>query len=215
MPTWIALAGNAAFIIARALVPIFGVVLLGWSPPKLLIVYFADTAATYYGFLAALALASAPTADASPSTLAEGARQGLRTTLRAVFVPIPTLLLVGFFFGILPLFVMLQIQDVGWSDLLTDVALWRSVGLQFAIALGLVLQRSLGARVAKGDPAVRLAGACLTVRWLVMILIGFFLARGIPHVVYGPVLIAAYALMTAALELAPEQVVAWARRVTS
>jgi hypothetical protein len=63
-----------------------------------------------------------------------------------------------------------------------------------------------------GDPSVRLQGACLTLRWVVMIAVGFLMAPGIPRIVYGPLLIAVYALMTAALELAPVRVLSWARR---
>ena len=213
MPIWIAFAGNVAFVVTRALVPIVGVVLLGWSAPALLVVYFADTAASYYGFLAALALASARPEATVPRSVGERVGRAVRRSLRALLLPIPTLVLVGFFFGILPLFAMLEIQDVRWSELLADRGMWRGVALQFALALGLILQRR--GPIDPSDPSVRRAGACLAARWLVMIFIGFFLAREIPRIVYGPLLIVAYALLTASLELAPDRVLAWARRVVS
>ena len=37
---------HAANIVARSLVPLFGIALLGWSPGKLLVAYCADTIAS-------------------------------------------------------------------------------------------------------------------------------------------------------------------------
>ena len=42
----------------------------------------------------------------------------------------------------------------------------------------------------------------------VNVLIGFFLSPYIPRVIYGPLLIVTYAVATAALELAPQRVMA-------
>jgi hypothetical protein len=201
----IALIANAAIVVARALIPIAGVVFLGWSAPKLLVVYFADTAAAYYAFLSALALATD-----------KAIVRGVPAVIRAVLVPLPTLALVGFFFGILPLFVMLDLQDVAWRDLLRDGELWRGVALQFVLAFAVIVPRAWQhATGGAGGTSVRLQGACLTLRWLGMIVVGFFMAPGIPRIVYGPVLIAVYAAMTAALELAPVRVLSWARRAVS
>jgi hypothetical protein len=41
----------------------------------------------------------------------------LRTGIRLVVTPLPFLPAVGFFYGILPLFVMLDLQQVIWSEL--------------------------------------------------------------------------------------------------
>ena len=208
MRTSVYTAGHAATVLARALVPTLAVVFLGWSAPKLLIVYFADTAAAYYAFLSALAMAGRAGASASPAAAPDRSAM----LIRAVFGPVPTLLLLGFFFGVLPLFVMVDMQDVSWADVLGDRTLWWGVLLQFALALGLVMRRTLAA--ADLEPgAVRFQGACITVRWLVMVAIGFFFAPGIPRIVYGPLLIATYAILTALLDLAPDKVLAWAMRI--
>jgi len=203
------LLGNAALVVARALVPIVGVVVLGWSAPKLLIIYFADTAAAYYAFLSALAmLTPARPAVRQPDKAPD---QNARM-VRAVFAPVPTLLLIGFFFCILPLFVMVDRQDVSWRDVLGDRTLWWGVLLQFAMALGLVMRRALASGAVDAS-TTRFHGACITARWLVMVFVGFFLMPGIPRIVYGPLLIATYATITAALDLAPDKVLSWAMRI--
>src|SRR3982751_7001385 len=175
MRTSVNLLGNAALVVAGALVPILGVVVLGWSAPKLLIIYFADTAAAYYAFLSALAmLTPARSAVMQP----EKAPDQNARMLRAVFAPVPTLLLIGFFFGILPLFVMVDRQDVLWRDVLGDRTIWWGVLLQFAVALGLVMRRALASASADAS-RTRFQGACITARWLLMVFVGFFLMPGI------------------------------------
>lgn len=205
MRTGIYIIGHAVTIVLRSLVPVIGVVWLHWSAPKLLVVYLADTAAAYYVLLASLAERAGNGVGAS----------GLEHLLRAALVPIPTLALVGLFFGILPLFVMLELQDVRWPELLGDAGMWRGVALQFVLAAWVIARRSSGARaLAPGSFELRTQRQGLTLRWLAMILAGFFLARDVPRVVYGPLLVALYSLATAALEIAPQRMLAWATRLT-
>ena len=200
---------NAVMVIGRVLVPIVGVLMLGWSAPKLLIIYFADTAAAYYAFLSVVAV-SRSSGDGN----IEPASDPYLKLLRAIIVPLPTLLLIGFFFGILPLFVMLDMQDVIWSDVLRDTYLWWGVLLQFALALGLILQRTFRMRAERFDPSAnRVHGILITARWLVMVFIAFFVTPGIPRVVYGPLLIAVYAILTALIDLAPQLLMSWAMRI--
>ena len=208
MRTSVDLLGNTALVVARALVPILGVVVLGWSAPKLLIVYFADTAAAYYAFLSALAML--PPAGSSMARPAQPDQHAIM--MRAVFAPLPPLLLIGFFFGILPLFVMVDSQGVLWRDVLGDRTVWWGVLLQFAVVLGLIMRRAL-ASVAVNASITRVQGACITMRWLLMVFVGFFLMPEIPRIVYGPLLIATYAISTAMLDLAPDKVLSWGMRI--
>lgn len=209
------LIGNAVMVLGRALVPIAGVAFLGWSAAKLLMIYFADTAAAYYAYLSMIALARGPAAAIASSPVDSPNDGRFAGLARAVFLPIPTLLLVGFFFGVLPLFAMIDMQDVAWRDLLADTSLWRAVLLQFALALGLILERALRKEVPLRDSSSRrLQGACIALRWVVVLFVAFMLAPGIPRVVYGPVLVATYALLTALLELAPYRALAWVARIT-
>ena len=54
---------HAANVLFRALIPIFGVAFLGWSGTTLLVVYFADTLASFYS-AAMLAFYAAVTGSA-------------------------------------------------------------------------------------------------------------------------------------------------------
>src|SRR6266567_831122 len=122
-------AGHAANVIARALIPIFGVVFLGWSGTKLLVVFFADTLASIYALSMLVFYATATTGAAYETWVKDGLTPGkrLRIFVGIVTLPLPLLLLIGFFFGILPLFVMLDLQGVHWSEFLADRNLWIAV----------------------------------------------------------------------------------------
>jgi hypothetical protein len=204
-----AVAG-AVNVVARALIPIVGVLFLGWSGTRLLAIYFADTAASLYMLLALVTwVMQGEHADAVRSS----ASGRLRSWLRVIAMPLPALAILGFFFGILPLFVMLDSQDVSWGEFLRDPQLWHGVALQFVLALVLMLQQLAWIRaVPDRNGYLRFQLACLGARWGAMVLVGFFLLPYIPRVVYGPLLVAVYAAMTAALELAPGRVLAWIGR---
>lgn len=209
--------GHAINVILRALIPIFGIAFLGWSGTKLLVVYLADTLASLYG-VAMLALYAGILRGAEyQAWIAAGLTLGkrLRTGIGVALAPIPFLLIVGFFFGVLPLFVMLDMQNVFWREFLTDRDLWIAVGCQFAAAMGLLSNQLKFAR--EIDDPTRLFRhqiALFGARWGAMILIGFFLAAYIPRSIYGALLIVTYALATIALELAPERSLELIARVT-
>jgi hypothetical protein len=209
--------GHAANVTARALIPIVGIAFLGWSGTKLLVVYLADTLASLYGvaMLAFYAIASR-TAEYQ-SSIAGGLTwaKRMRTGIGLALTPLPFLLIAGFFFGVLPLFVMLDMQDVFWREFLADHQMWIAVALQFAGAIALLTSQLASAR-AIDDPArmFRYQVALFGARWGAMILIGFFLAPYIPRLIYGPLLIVTYAVATIALELAPARVLGLLARLT-
>jgi hypothetical protein len=202
---------NAANVIARALIPIVGIFFLDWSGTSLLVVYFADTLASLYacavvaGYAALLREAEYQAWTKDGLTLAKR----LRTWVGVFALPLPFLAVVGFFFGVLPLFVMLDIQDVPWSTFLSDRKLWIGVACQFFGAF--VLLTRLLARVGPADDPnqyVKTMMTPLAIRWGALVLVGFFLSPYIPRVIYGPLLIVIYAVATVALELAPQRVMA-------
>ena len=123
------------------------------------------------------------------------------------------MLVIGFFFGVLPLFVMLDLQEVAWREVLVDRGMWISVACQFAGALTLLLNQLDWVRTVD-DPRrfFKHQLGLLAVRWGAMILVGFFLSRFIPRPIYGWLLIVTYAVATAALELAPGPVLAMVAR---
>ena len=136
MPTFT--VAHAANVIVRALIPIVGVALFGWSGTKLLVVYFADTLASLYALMM-LTLYATGTDDGRSAK--DGTLGKLRTGIRVAVTPLPFVLVLGFFFGVLPLFVMLDLQEVAWREVLVDRGMWISVACQFAGALTLMLNQ--------------------------------------------------------------------------
>jgi len=209
--------GHVANVVVRALIPIFGMAVLGWSGTRMLVVYFADTLAALYG-VAMLALYATATRSAEyKASIAGGVTfaRRLRTGIGLALTPLPFLLIAGFFFGVLPLFVMLDMQDVFWGEFLKDRDMWIAVALQFAAALALLLNQLKVADTIDDPPRLfRYQVALFGARWGAMILVGFFLSPYIPRLIYGPLLIVTYAVATIALELAPARVLGLLARVT-
>src|ERR1700682_2740432 len=90
---------HAVNVLVRALIPIFGVAFLGWSGTKLLVVYFADSLASFYG-AAMLAFYAVITKSGEYQTrMKNGATVGerLRTWIKVALSPLPFVLVVGFF----------------------------------------------------------------------------------------------------------------------
>ena len=197
---------HAVNVVVRALIPIFGVALLGWSGTKLLVVYFADTLASFYSVGMLASYATTIKSAEYQAWIKGGPTIGkrLRTGIGVALIPLPFILVVGFFFGILPLFVMLDIQQVPWREFLTDRDLYIAVGCQFAGALTL-LMNELDWVGTMGNPQQLFQHrvALLAARWGAIVFVGFFLAVIIPLVIYGPLLILIYAAATIVLELAP------------
>jgi len=197
---------RAVNALVRALIPILGVAFLGWSGTKLLVVYFADSLASFYA-AAMLAFYATITKSAEYQTrMKNGATVGgrLRAGVRVALSPLVFVLVVGCFFGVLPLWAMLDIQRVPWREFLSDQDLYIAVGCQFAGATTLLMNKVDWARTLD-DPRhwFQQQVALLGARWGAMVLFGFFLAPIIPRLIYGFLLIVTYAVATVALELAP------------
>ena len=202
-------AGHAANVVSRALIPIFGVIFFGWSGTKLLVVFFADTLASIYALSTLVLYATATSGAEYENWVKDGLTPGkrLRIFMGVAALPLPLLLIIGFFFGILPLFVMLDMQSVRWGDFLADRDLWIAVACQFAAALTLLVNQ-LGWVRSLEDPQrfFKYQLGLLCARWGAMMLVGFFAGAVIPRSIYGPLLIITYAAATVALELAPSRV---------
>ena len=183
-------------VVARSLVPLLGIVLLGWSAGKLLIVYCADTIAS---LLALMMLVCDRLFGIDPGSGPQWWRRanyGLQLFSSALLPTAP----VAAIFGIW-LVIMLGAQDFSWHE-----ALWIAVAVQFIAALGMAVQDH---QVLQADrsPDLRLKRrfAFLFLRWVIVFMTlqvaVHFGTRGA-----GFVLVLAYTAATIALELYPNAV---------
>jgi hypothetical protein len=198
---------HAINVISRALIPVFGIVFLGWSGGKVLLVYFADTLGSMYAVSALAAYAAGQT---EPDFQA-GIKDGMTPLKRLRLVV--GLALLGFvgplalaipFGGFLA--ILLAAQDFEWREALADRNLWISIGCQFLATVAFMIAQLKWILTLK-DPRklVQARTGLLFARWVVMLLVGV-LAVGLPSEIYLVLMVLAYAAGTVALELVPERV---------
>jgi hypothetical protein len=192
-------------VVARALIPIAGVLFLHWSASNLLIVYFADTLASFFsvGVLGAGHLSGVEEASGPEwyRRLARGMRLAGSGALIALIIG-----LVPFGF----LLFMLLLQDFFWRMALYDRDLWIGVAAQFCAAVTLLL-REYGRIEADpdADRLIRARFGLVFVRWFVvcgafMLSAEFLLPFGdVGAWLFAFVLVLTYALATIAMELQP------------
>lgn len=192
-------------VVARALVPIAGVLFLHWSASNLLIVYFADTLASFFsvGVLAAGRLSGVEKASGPEwyRRLSRGLQLAGSGALIALVIG-----LVPFGF----LLFMLLLQDFFWRMALYDRDLWIGVAAQFCAAVTLLL-REYGRIEADpdADRLIRARFGLIFMRWFVVI--GVFMLGAevllpfgdVGAWLFGFVLVLTYALATIAMELQP------------
>ena len=192
-------------VVARALVPIAGVLFLHWSASNLLIVYFADTLASLFsvGVLAAGRLSGVEKASGPEwyRRLSRGLQLAGSGALIALVIG-----LVPFGF----LLFMLLLQDFFWRMALYDRDLWIGVAAQFCAAVTLLL-REYGRIEADpdADRLIRARFGLIFMRWFVVI--GVFMLGAevvlpfgdVGAWLFGFVLVLTYALATIAMELQP------------
>ncbi|HUH92153.1 MAG TPA: DUF6498-containing protein [Casimicrobiaceae bacterium] len=199
---------HAGAVVARALVPIAGVLFLHWSAANLLIVYFADTLAAFFAVsvLAAgrLSGGETPRGPAWYQRLATGARlasSGAMITLLIGLVP----------FGFLVF--MLLMQDFVWQFALHDRDLWIGVAAQFCAAVTLLLREYRHVEAATdADRIIRARFGLVFMRWVIVCMVFFAAAEllqpqrgGVLAAIFGFVLVLAYAATTIAMELQPSR----------
>jgi hypothetical protein len=191
----------AVNVVARSLIPLAGIVLLGWSAANLLIVYCADTIAS---LLALMMLVCDRLFGIDPGSGPQWWRRvnyGLQLFGSAL---VPTAPVAAIF--VVWLVIMLGAQSFSWREAFHDEALWIAVAVQFAGALGLAVQDHQVLH-ADRNPDLRLKRrfAFLFLRWVVVFmalqLAVLFGTRGA-----GFVLVLAYVAATVALELYPNAV---------
>ncbi len=202
---------HSGTVVARALVPIAGVLFLHWSASDLLIVYFADTLASFFsvsvlaaGRLGGIEETSGPSWYQRLSKGLQLASSGAGVTLIVALVP----------FGFLAF--MLFLQDFVWQFALHDRDLWIGVGAQFCAAVTLLLReyRRIEA-AADADRVIRARFGLVFMRWVIVC--GVFIVSagllqpqrgGLSATIFGFVLVLAYAVATMMMELQPQRLLA-------
>ncbi|MDQ2962468.1 MAG: hypothetical protein M3R31_04800 [Pseudomonadota bacterium] len=192
---------HAANVVARSLIPLFGIALLGWSPGKLLIVYCADTIASLLALMM-LVCDRVLGIDAGNGPMWwRRINYGLQLFSSAL---LPTGIIATVF--VIWLVIMLGAQTFSWSEAIADRALWVAVAVQFIGALGMAVQ-DYKVLQADRNPDLRLKRrfAYLFLRWIIV-----FMALEIAGLL-GPraagfVLILAYVAATICFELYPNAV---------
>jgi hypothetical protein len=198
---------HAINVISRALIPVFGIVFLGWSGGKVLLVYFADTLGSMYAVSTLAAYAAEQTEPEFRAWIKDGMTPLKRLRL------VVGLALLGFvgplalaipFGGFLA--ILLAAQDFEWREALADRNLWISIGCQFLATVAFMIAQLKWILTLK-DPRklVQARTGLLFARWVVMLLVGV-LAVGLPSEIYLVLMVLAYAAGTVALELVPERV---------
>jgi hypothetical protein len=198
---------HALNVIARALIPVFGIVFLGWSGGKLLLVYLADTLGSMYAVSTLAAYAAAQTAPEFQAWIRNGITPLMRVrivvgmALMGLVAPLMVAIPFGGFLALL-----LTIQDFQWSEAFADRKLAISIAAQFAGTVILMLgQLRWIATLESPEKLVKARTGLLFARWVVMLLVGV-LAMPLPRDIYVLLVVLAYAAGTVALELAPQRV---------
>ena len=193
-------AGDVLQVALRALVPVAGVLFLGWPAGNVVFVYCADVLASMY-VVCVLACARLFALEAT-----EGPawwRRSWAMAQLALMALMPWVVIAA------PLAVTMVIVLVAtgfdWQEALRSRGLWLGALAQFGIALQLLL-RDYDALLAApdADRAIKRRFGLVFLRWAIVLAIGWSVLAAFPD--YGLVIVIACSVATAALELYPDRV---------
>ena len=202
---------HAGDVVARALIPIIGVLFLQWSSENTLIIYFADTLAAFFSVGVLAAGRISPAEEKTGPDWYRRLSRGLQLAGSGAGV--------AFIIGLVPfgfLVFMLLIQDFDWRGALRDRDVWIGIGVQFCAAVTLLLReyRRIEAE-ADADRIIRARFGLIFMRWVVVC--GVFMLAvellqpqrgGVLATIFGFVLVLAYAVATVVMELQPQRLLA-------
>ena len=198
-------------VIARALIPIIGILFLQWSSENTLIVYFADTLAAFF----AVSVLAAGRLGGVEETTGPSWYQRLSRGLQLASSGAGVMLIVGLVpFGFLAF--MLLIQDFDWRYALHDRDLWIGIAAQFCAAVTLLLREYRHVEAAAdADRIIRARFGLAFTRWVIVCGVFIFSMGllqpqrgGVFAAIFGFVLVLTYAVATIAMELQPERLLA-------
>jgi MFS family permease len=192
---------RVVFVIARNLIPVIGVLFLGWSAVNLVLLYFADTLAGMWALIAAWLTQFFGGWTTLPFT---------KRFTNFLYVVGLSLFLIAFFaipLGVPVLFVLVS-QDWQWQDALRDQGF--VFGLVSVAALSLVSMLRYAFQFQKNpvdEKWSRKTFGLLFVRWFLMIVL-IFATVGL-LLPFGPILLViGYAVMSVISEIYPERFLA-------
>ncbi len=183
--------------VAHNLVPLAGILFLGWSAQNVMILYFADTLFAMVVMFAGLLRSFIP-----PSA-AEGWAARVNAEVGYVGGGLFLAAVVGFPLGVPLLFIL---ADVSWSDLLADPAFRSGLVLQAIAAFwsGRDLYRALKTHTPE-ELRVKRRFALVLLRWMAVIVTMY---TGLPFLLgrFAPLFfVAVYAIATIMIEVAPDK----------
>lgn len=189
---------QVVFVVLRNLIPVLGILFLGWSAQNLIVLYFVDTLGAMWALITALAL-NFPEAK-------------LATALAARVQMFLTLMFVGAFLVAfmaiplgMPLLIYTMATDWDWQAALQDQEFVYGVLLIAALSfVGMIRQYQLIAAVTVDNYDAKRDFGILMTRWVIILLVIYTLGF-----LLGPIgaylMVIAYAAATIASEIFPKE----------
>ena len=196
-----------ASLVARNLVPVAGVLFLGWSAANLLLLYYIDTILEFA--VVVLLVVRHVTGMGKPEDAPRPIR-GPGDWTRSAFGALLGTLLIGLPLGV-PLFILLAEFDWSVSSALADRSFVTGLGLQIVgSAVGCAqAHRDLLARD-DDERVLKRRVAFLVARWMVVVVAAFTgLAAILGPWIGGALMVLVYAGATVYFELLPDRALQW------
>lgn len=185
--------------IARNVVPLAGVLFLGWSAPNVLLLYFVDTMLAMTVMFAGLARHFVPPIDG----------EGVAARMNAEAGYVGAALLIGAFMAVplgVPLLILFMASGITWASVLDDPMFRSGVVMQAIAAFWscMGLYRALRTHTPE-ELRLKRQFALVFLRWLAVLMvwyagIGFLFGR-----FAAVVFVAVYAAATVMIEVAPDR----------
>lgn len=193
---------QAATVIARNLVPVAGIILLGWSASNLLVTYFLDTLLAF-GVLFALAGTQIIPYLPDPMMRPLGRFQ---YAVEIAMLAAAATSIVAIPLG-MPLYMFVSIHSWPWQEALADFWFRIALGLQAGTALtGFARMFGKLRRLPDAQRHLQRRFGFHFIRWFLVIAVAMTGLGMLPGFVGGFILVTTYAVATIYLELAPERV---------
>ncbi len=189
---------RVVFVILRNLIPILGILFLGWSAQNLIVLYFADTLGAMWALVTGLAL-NFPEAQLATTLWGRVKNFGMMLFVGGfliAFMAIP----LG-----MPLLIYLMMVQWSWQSALADNDFVFGLLLIVALAfVGMFRQAQEIARLTPEHSNVKFDFSILMTRWVIILLLIYLLAFFLgPWGAY--LLVLGYAGATVASEIFPER----------